>query len=63
MYYFTLICTVFLIRCFGYCCKANIYHARVVNFGRLSKTQEFPVNKINNQKYNILTFIPIVSYY
>ncbi|OON23972.1 phospholipid-translocating P-type ATPase, flippase, partial [Opisthorchis viverrini] len=31
----------------------------MVNLGRPSKTQKFPSNKINNQKYSIWSFVPL----
>ncbi|CAH8579260.1 unnamed protein product [Dicrocoelium dendriticum] len=44
------------------CWRRKVYHSRVVNFGRPSKTQHFPSNKINNQKYNIWSFFPLVLF-
>ncbi|CAH8613532.1 unnamed protein product [Heterobilharzia americana] len=48
------------------CCRncrgPKVYHARVVNVGRPSKTQKFPSNRINNQKYNVISFIPVVLF-
>ncbi|GAA51297.1 phospholipid-translocating ATPase, partial [Clonorchis sinensis] len=49
-------------RCRNCCRPKKIYHARVVNLGRPSKTQKFPSNKINNQKYSIWSFVPLVLF-
>ncbi|THD25645.1 Phospholipid-transporting ATPase [Fasciola hepatica] len=48
--------------CSQCCRREKIYQARVVNIGRPSKTQRFPSNKINNQKYNIFSFLPLVLF-
>lgn len=49
------------------CCKAmpklcgeREYKPRTVFIGR-TNNESFPPNKIKNQKYNIITFIPLVS--
>ncbi|KAF6774117.1 hypothetical protein AHF37_06404 [Paragonimus kellicotti] len=47
-------------RCRNCCFREKAYRARVVNLGHPSKTQHFPSNKINNQKYSILSFFPLV---
>ncbi|KAF8565446.1 hypothetical protein P879_02250 [Paragonimus westermani] len=49
-------------RCHSCCFREKAYHARVVNLGRPSKTQHFPSNKINNQKYSIWSFFPLVLF-
>ncbi|TGZ60463.1 hypothetical protein CRM22_008504 [Opisthorchis felineus] len=49
-------------RCRNCCRPKKVYHARVVNLGRPSKTQKFPSNKINNQKYSIWSFVPLVLF-
>ncbi|CAL8096885.1 unnamed protein product [Calicophoron daubneyi] len=54
-----LSCTQWLRNC---CRREKVYRARVVTIGRPSKTQHYPSNKINNQKYNVITFIPLVLF-
>ncbi|KAM7283318.1 probable phospholipid-transporting ATPase IIA isoform X2 [Ixodes scapularis] len=43
------------------CCRAHEYQPRTVFLGR-SPSEKFPPNKICNQKYNILTFLPLVLF-
>lgn len=48
--------------CWGrLCCREKVLSSRTVWIGR-ENLQKFPPNVIRNQKYNIFTFIPIVSY-
>ncbi|KAH9581677.1 ATP synthase subunit 9 [Schistosoma haematobium] len=55
-------CSSSCISCCRNCRGPKVYHARVVNVGRPSKTQKFPSNRINNQKYNVISFIPLVLF-
>ena len=45
----------------SWCCGPKQYTSRTVWIGR-ENFQKFPANVIRNQKYNIITFIPIVSF-
>ena len=42
------------------CCGTKNYSSRTVWLGR-EHFQKFPANVIRNQKYNTITFIPVVS--
>ena len=42
------------------CCRRKEFQSRTISVGRES-LQKFPPNVIRNQKYSILSFIPIVS--
>ena len=46
----------------SWCCGPKQYASRTIWIGR-ENFQKFPANVIRNQKYNIFTFIPIVSFY
>lgn len=48
--------------CFS-CFRKTEPRSRQVFLGRESTDQKFPANKIRNQKYNILTFVPLVLYH
>ncbi len=43
------------------CCRKREFTSRTVWIGRES-VQKFPPNVIRNQKYNVFTFVPLVSY-
>ncbi|KAK0077437.1 hypothetical protein PV325_003959 [Microctonus aethiopoides] len=43
------------------CCKPREYKARTIHIGK-SMHEKFPTNVIRNQKYNIITFLPLVLY-
>ena len=45
----------------SWCCGPKQYTSRTVWIGR-ENFQKFPANVIRNQKYNIITLIPIVSF-
>ena len=66
--FFSKLITCFLFSCsnmfWSNCCKRKEFSSRNVLIGRENLqcgTQKFPPNVIRNQKYSILTFIPIVS--
>lgn len=44
------------------CCKPREYKARTIHIGK-SMHEKFPTNVIRNQKYNIITFLPLVCIY
>lgn len=41
------------------CCRERELRARVIQIGQLMH-EKFPTNVIRNQKYNIVTFLPLV---
>jgi phospholipid-translocating ATPase len=45
------------------CCRRKEFSARTVWIGREASglQQKFPANVIRNQKYSVLTFVPLVS--
>lgn len=42
------------------CCRERELRARVIHIGQLMH-EKFPTNVIRNQKYNIVTFLPLVN--
>lgn len=46
---------------FKRCCGPKELKPRTINLGKLTPGQ-FPANAIRNQKYNIITFLPMVLY-
>lgn len=42
------------------CCRERELRARVIHIGQLMH-EKFPTNVIRNQKYNIVTFLPLVK--
>lgn len=46
---------------FRRCCKPKELRSRNINLGKLSSGQ-YPANAIRNQKYNIITFLPMVLF-
>ena len=42
--------------------KSPVYEPRRVNLGRRSTQQSFPANIIRNQKYSVISFIPLVLF-
>ncbi|KAF7283909.1 hypothetical protein GWI33_022738 [Rhynchophorus ferrugineus] len=46
---------------FRRCCKPKELRSRTINLGKLNLGQ-FPANAIRNQKYNIITFLPMVLF-
>lgn len=44
------------------CRREKEYCARIIQLGKRPKVQRFPANVIRNQKYNIITFIPVVLF-
>lgn len=48
--------------CWDKCRRKREYKPRTIWLGRASPTDEkYPANVIRNQKYNVITFIPLVS--
>ncbi|XP_008558016.1 probable phospholipid-transporting ATPase IIA isoform X1 [Microplitis demolitor] len=43
------------------CCREKEYQSRTIVIG-MPVTEKFPTNVIRNQKYNIITFLPLVLY-
>lgn len=41
------------------CCRERELRSRSITVGRVS-TEKFPANVIRNQKYNVITFLPLV---
>ncbi|XP_074605691.1 putative phospholipid-transporting ATPase IIA isoform X2 [Brevipalpus obovatus] len=46
----------------GLLCRKKHYEARTVTIGRPSEHEEYPSNIIRNQKYNLITFLPMVLF-
>ncbi|CAB4008366.1 probable phospholipid-transporting ATPase IIB isoform X1, partial [Paramuricea clavata] len=49
-------------RCCNNLCGTGELQARTVHIGKPSPRQDYPANVIRNQKYSILTFIPLVLF-
>ncbi|KAK0175080.1 hypothetical protein PV327_008862 [Microctonus hyperodae] len=69
-FFWRIYCSIFLIlfmfiRCCTWmwrrCCKPREYRARTIYIGK-PMHEKFPTNVIRNQKYNIITFLPLVLY-
>ena len=43
------------------CCRERELRARVIHIGQVMH-EKFPTNVIRNQKYNVVTFLPMVSF-
>lgn len=59
LYFFCFRCWEALVK---KCRREKEYYARVIQLGKSPKIQRFPANVIRNQKYNIITFIPVVLF-
>lgn len=69
MLYFFFLCLLYLYILFCHCrcctwmwrrcCRERELRARVIQIGQLMH-EKFPTNVIRNQKYNIVTFLPLV---
>ncbi|KAH8282310.1 hypothetical protein KR054_006841 [Drosophila jambulina] len=55
------ICKVCLCSCWRKWFRPRELRARTVNLGRVN-TEKFPPNEIRNQKYNFITFLPLVLF-
>jgi len=44
------------------CCRKKELTARTVKLGNYFNTQKHPTNTVRNQKYNFITFVPLVLY-
>ena len=47
----------------GCCASRSLYENRILGLDGKRTPSSYPSNKLNNQKYNIITFIPLVLYH
>ena len=47
----------------GCCARKSAYELRTLGIQGLRIPNRYPSNKVNNQKYNIISFVPMVLYH